>query len=379
MIPAVVHNQKSKVRWGIEGDENTKFFHGILDSKCSQLAIRGTFVDGEWIVDPFAVKSTFPPGCNSSFIALIPKISDAKGVKDYRPISLIGSLFIAFVSNRQTLDGLFIFNELLSWCKHKKYKAMVFKLDFEKEFDSIRWDYLQDNLKMFGFGDKWCGWINCCLNSAMGSVLVNGSPTSGFQFHKGLKQGNPLSPILFILIMESLHFSFSKVTNACLFSSIPIDSSSTLSHLFFADDAIFIEEVKAVATTMSSSIFTTPFVHLGVKVWSLEATSEFFVKSIRQLIDDSILSNEKVTTRWVKVTPIKINVFAWIVRLDKLPVRLNLSLRGIDISTIICPLCHFSVEPGSHIFFSCLMAHHLWRKLMRWRELEDIDLAHYDD
>ncbi|GJZ92086.1 RNA-directed DNA polymerase, eukaryota [Tanacetum coccineum] len=100
---------------------------------------------------------------------------------------------------------------------------------------------------------------------------------------------------------------------------------------------------------------------------------------LEKLIDDSILSKEKVTTRWVKVTPIKINEFAWIVRLDKLPVRLNLSLRGIDISTIVCPLCHVFVESGSHIFFSCLMAHHLWRKLMRWWELEDIDLASYDD
>ncbi|GKD96429.1 hypothetical protein Tco_1380326, partial [Tanacetum coccineum] len=55
-IDSLKATQKSKVRWPIEGDENTKFFHGILNSKCSQLAIRGTFVDGEWIVDPLAVK-----------------------------------------------------------------------------------------------------------------------------------------------------------------------------------------------------------------------------------------------------------------------------------------------------------------------------------
>ncbi|GJS62208.1 RNA-directed DNA polymerase, eukaryota [Tanacetum coccineum] len=245
----------------------------------------------------------FPPGCNSSFIALIPKIQDAKVVKGYCPISLIGSIYkiiakilanrlsfvilglindvqSAFFSNRQILDTPFILNELLSWCKHKKFKAMVFKVDFEKAFDSIRWDYLQDILKMFGFGDKWCDWINGFLNSAMRSFLVNESPTSEFQFH--------------------------KVTNASLFSGIPIDSSLTLYHLFFADDAIFVrkwdslnmhtivnllkcfhlasglkinfhksklmgigtrlEEVDAAATTMGCSIFTTLFVYLGVKV-----------------------------------------------------------------------------------------------------------------
>ncbi|GJS73994.1 RNA-directed DNA polymerase, eukaryota [Tanacetum coccineum] len=115
------------------------------------------------------------------------------------------------------------------------------------------------------------------------------------------------------------------------------------------------------------------------KVWSLEATCEFFVKSVRQLIDDSILPKEEVATRWVKVMPIKINVLYWRVCLDKLPTRLNLSLKGIDTLTIVSPLCHASVEFGSHILFSCPMARHLWRQLMRWWELEDIDLASYDD
>ncbi|GJR91911.1 DNA helicase [Tanacetum coccineum] len=84
-----------------------------------------------------------------------------------------------------------------------------------------------------------------------------------------------------------------------------------------------------------------------------------YLKMEVKLIDDSILPNEEVATRWVKVMSIKINVFAWRVRLDKLPTRLNLSLKGIDISTIVCPLCHAFVKSGSHIFFSCPMAHHV--------------------
>ncbi|GKE37130.1 RNA-directed DNA polymerase, eukaryota, partial [Tanacetum coccineum] len=191
-------------------------------------------------VSEFFASGKFPPGCNSTFITLIPKIHDAKVIKDFRPINLIGSIYkivakimanrlcsvmsilisdvqTAFVSNRQILDDPFILNELLAWCKLKKVNAMIFKVNFEKAFDSVRWDYLDDVLKSFGFGGKWRSWISGCLNSAKGSVLINGSPTLKFQFHKGLKQGDPLSPFLFILVMESLHLSFQRVMEVGLF------------------------------------------------------------------------------------------------------------------------------------------------------------------
>ncbi|GJU19068.1 ribonuclease H-like domain-containing protein [Tanacetum coccineum] len=102
---------------------------------------------------------------------------------------LVSDVQSAFVSNRHILDGPFILNELLSWCKHKKSKALIFKIDFEKAFDSVRWDYLDVVLANFGFGLKWHSWIQGCLKSAMGHILVNGSPTSEFKFSKGLKQG----------------------------------------------------------------------------------------------------------------------------------------------------------------------------------------------
>nr|GEZ58595.1 RNA-directed DNA polymerase, eukaryota [Tanacetum cinerariifolium] len=155
----------------------------------------------------------------------------------FRPISLIGSLYkiiakilanrlvtvlgdvineiqSAFVADRQILDGPFILNEVLQWCKLKKKQSFSFKIDFENSYDSVRWDYLEDVLKKFGFGEKWCKWIRECLRSSWGSVIVNGSPTEEFQFFKGLKQGDPLSSFLFILIMESLHLTFQNVVDA---------------------------------------------------------------------------------------------------------------------------------------------------------------------
>ncbi|GJZ05684.1 RNA-directed DNA polymerase, eukaryota [Tanacetum coccineum] len=164
------------------------------------------------------------------------------GVDAVRVGDIVNEVQSAFVTNRQILDGLFILNELLAWCKRKKKRTMIFKVDFEKSYDSVRWDYLDDVLREFGFGDRWCRWIQSCLKSSRGSIFVNGNPTEEFHFHKGLKQGDPLSPFLFILIMESLHVSFNRVVDADLFHGISIGSLMNISHLFYADDAIFVGE-----------------------------------------------------------------------------------------------------------------------------------------
>ncbi|GJU57919.1 hypothetical protein Tco_1235685 [Tanacetum coccineum] len=108
-------------------------------------------------------------------------------------------------------------------------------------------------------------------------------------------------------------------------------------------------------------------------VWSLKASGEFSVKSVRYLIDDLLLPKEDFPTRWVNVIPIKINVFAWRVRSDKLP-KVE-SLRGVDLSSILCR-CNISVESSAHLF--CLLACQLKSKVIRWWELEDLDIDSYD-
>nr|GFC14257.1 cysteine-rich receptor-like protein kinase [Tanacetum cinerariifolium] len=163
------------------------------------------------------ISSSFPKGCNSSFIALIPKVMDAKHLKDFRPISLVGCQYkiigkilanrlslvigdivsqehLAFIKERQITDGPLILNEVISWCKARKEQLLMFKVDFQKAFDSVRWDHLDDILGKYGFRIKWRGWIRGCLQSSKDSVLVNGSPTDEFSFHRGLRQEDPLSP-----------------------------------------------------------------------------------------------------------------------------------------------------------------------------------------
>nr|GFA17100.1 RNA-directed DNA polymerase, eukaryota, reverse transcriptase zinc-binding domain protein [Tanacetum cinerariifolium] len=255
---------KSKVKWAVEGDENSKFFHGIINKRRAQQAIRGIFVDGFWETDP---------GCNSSFVALIPKVMDAKFVNDFRPISLIGSVYkvitkvlanrlapviadlifetqFAFVARRQILDGPFILDEILHWCKRKNKKAMFFKVDFSKAYDSVHWDYLLEVLKAFGFGRTWCNWIRGTLISAKASILINGSPSKEYSCHRGLKQGDPLAPYLFILIMESLHLSFNWVVDAGLFKGVCVPH----------------QVVEQAASLIGCSIMSNKFRYLGVLV-----------------------------------------------------------------------------------------------------------------
>nr|GFA30825.1 cysteine-rich receptor-like protein kinase [Tanacetum cinerariifolium] len=117
---------------------------------------------------------------------------------------LVNEIRSAFVADKQILDGPFILNELVQWCKKKKKQPLVFKVDFEKTYDSVTWDHLDDIMRKFGFREKWCMWIQSCLRSSRGSIIVNGSPTEEFQFYKGLKQGTCGMAIDYCIMKEGM-------------------------------------------------------------------------------------------------------------------------------------------------------------------------------
>ncbi|GKC03638.1 RNA-directed DNA polymerase, eukaryota, reverse transcriptase zinc-binding domain protein [Tanacetum coccineum] len=105
-------------------------------------------------------------------------------------------------------------------------------------------------------------------------------------------------------------------------------------------------------------------------MWTLNASTGFTVASTRSLIDANSLVVDSNTTRWNRSVPIKINIFLWRLALNKLPTRVNLDRKGIDIDSTLCPICFEDVETINHIFFSCEMAKDLWALLARWCELD---------
>ncbi|GJS48540.1 RNA-directed DNA polymerase, eukaryota, reverse transcriptase zinc-binding domain protein [Tanacetum coccineum] len=130
---------------------------------------------------------------------------------------------------------------------------MVFKIDFEKAFDSISWDFLFQVMRFMGFSVKWIKWISGCLLSATSLILINESPTREFNIHRSLRQGDPLSPFLFIIAMEGLHIAVGDAMAIGLYRGFKVNTLN-LSHFFFVDDALFIGDWSRANTKSLVSI-----------------------------------------------------------------------------------------------------------------------------
>lgn len=204
---------------------------------------------------------------NETYICLIPKTSDSTKVGDFRPISLVSSLYKivskvlafrlrevlegtissaqgAFMKGRQILDAVLIANEVVEDVRKKKDEGLVFKIDFEKAYDHVEWAFLDDVLGKKGFGLRWRRWIMGCLSSANFSILINGRPRGKFMASRGLRQGDPLSPFLFTIVVDVLSRLMEKAQEFELIKGLVVGRESIeISHLQFADDTIFLGRI----------------------------------------------------------------------------------------------------------------------------------------
>jgi len=171
--------------------------------------------------------------------------------------SVVSETQSTFVKKRQILDGILIANEVVDEASKLKKDLMLFKVDFEKAYDFVHWGYLDEVLKCMSFPVLWRKWIRECVGTTTASMLVNGSPTDEFPLKRGLRQGDPLSPFLFLLAAEGLNILMKAMVDNHLFAGYSVGTVNLVevSHLQFADDTLLVGKkswanVRALCATL---------------------------------------------------------------------------------------------------------------------------------
>lgn len=207
--------------------------------------------------------------CSSTLIALILKISNPSCFSDYRPISLtnflnkviskiLASRLEAFlpkliskdqsgvVKGRLIPDNILLSEELLcSINKKTRGSNIALKLDMAKAFDKVSWPYLCAIFRAFGFSEMWIDLIWRCISNSHFSIIINGEAKGFFKSTRGIRQGDPLSPSLFIISAELLSRSLNLLLENTAFAPYVVPKScSPISHLSYADDVIIFSSGK---------------------------------------------------------------------------------------------------------------------------------------
>jgi hypothetical protein len=187
----------------------------------------------------------------------------------------------AFIKGRQILDPILIANECIDSRLRSGEPGVICKMNLEKAYDRVNWEFLLYMLRKCGFGGKWCSWIAHCISLVQFSVLVNGSPNGFFNSFRGLRQGDPLSPLLFVFVTEALSRMISVVVNGGLLESFTVGNAS-FSHLLFADDTLIFCSAQSSQLRYLRSIFLLFEAASGLKV-NLAKSNLIPVRNVDQM------------------------------------------------------------------------------------------------
>jgi len=205
----------------------------------------------------------FPSNLTETNICLIPKCDNSDNMKDLRSISLCNVLYkmvskllanrlksclnkcvsdeqSAFVEGRSILDNALIATEIIHTMKRTTmgWKGeLALKIDISKAYDRVDWGFLHGVLVTLGFNETWVRWMMMCVSSVTYSVLMNFDRVGPIVPSRGLRQGDPLSPYLFLLVAEGLSTLIHKAVGQGDLHGVRVcHGAPIVSHLLFADD-----------------------------------------------------------------------------------------------------------------------------------------------
>lgn len=260
-------------------------FNGMFMKKCWQI-IKSDFYA---LCEEFYNGSASLESINNSFVTLVPKVSSPETVSDYRPISLLNvglkllTKILAdrlqmvilklvhnnqygFIHSRTIQDCLAWSFEYIHQCHQSRREIIILKLDFEKAFDTIEHTTILQMLQSLGFPERWLMWIQTILSSGSSAILLNGVPGKSFKCKRGVRQGDPLSPLLFVLAAELLQILVNKASSQGLLKApIPQDENE-FPIIQYADDTLLILQVDAGQLFFLKALLNSYETASGLKV-----------------------------------------------------------------------------------------------------------------
>jgi hypothetical protein len=227
---------------------------------------------------------------NNAFVTLVPKINTPTTINDFRPISLINcvtKIITKILGSRLQQDiiplvhlnqcgfiKIRIFQDCLAWafefihqCHHSRREIVILKLNFTKAFDTIKHMTIIQMMQQLGFSGKWTGWVQQILSSATTSVLLNGVPGKNINCQRGVRQGDPLSPLLFVLAADLLQSIINKAHQQGLLQlPIPSKDEAGFPIIQYADDTILIMKASQKELLCLKALLETFAQSMGLRV-----------------------------------------------------------------------------------------------------------------
>lgn len=263
---------------------------------------------------------------NSTSLVLIPKRPGAECIEDFRPISCPNTLYklitkiisnrlkcvlpdvvlpnqTAFVKDRLLLENVLLASEVLNGYHSKKSSLRIaLKIDISKAFDSVRWDFILIALHAYNIPANIISAIKACITTPAFSLSINGVTAGYFKGRTGLRQGDPLSPVLFVLVMNVLSIMLDNAAKAGIFDYHPGCSHIQLTHLAFADDLLIFSDGSEKSLAGVFSILSQ-FEKLSGLAVNIHKTSMFSSGLPQELLDriktKFLLSSESLPVRYL--------------------------------------------------------------------------------